>query len=226
MKLQASVLLFATAILAACSGSAGSQSSTSDESVNCATAKFQACNTPSDCKGSLREGSTWGCTNDTPLAACNYAEPVCVAVSGSSSSGSCKSASECSGALPRNEEQCADGTFSGASWECRSDSCVISYCKGHTTPSPSASGTCNQATDCTGALPRTELQCEDGNFGGASWACNSGACTIAYCANDGGPASSGGSGDGGSSSGGDSGGGSTGEGDGGGGFSGDDGGVD
>jgi hypothetical protein len=141
MKLQATVLFLGTAILAACSGSSGSPAdSTSDDSVNCSTAKFQSCNTPSDCEGSLRSGETWGCTNDTPLSACNFAEPVCVAIKGSGpTSSGCHSASQCTGALPRNEERCPDGTFSGASWACRSEACVISYCEGHNA-SPSGPG--------------------------------------------------------------------------------------
>lgn len=62
-----------------CEGHGGTGSSSSP---NCATAKFQACNMPSDCHGHLPSGKAWFCTNDTPLAACNFAEPVCVIVKG------------------------------------------------------------------------------------------------------------------------------------------------
>jgi hypothetical protein len=56
-----------------------------------------------------------------------------------------------------------------------------------------ANGSCEQTSDCTGALPRSEIQCADGSFGGASWACTTGTCTIVYCANGGGAANDGGS---------------------------------
>jgi hypothetical protein len=200
MKVQACVFLFGAALVAACSGGSGSSpSSTSNDSTggscqspsdctgllprneigcadgtfagaqwdcdsnvctlsycdshggtasnpNCSTAVFQSCNTPSDCTGSLPSGSSWGCTNDTPLSACNFAEPVCVVVQGSTNpppsggNGSCNSPSDCSGALPRNEIQCADGTFSGAQWDCDSNVCTISYCDNDGGPASSGGG--------------------------------------------------------------------------------------
>jgi hypothetical protein len=116
--------------------------------------------------------------------------------------GSCQSPSDCSGALPRTEVQCSDGTFGGASWVCNSGTCTIEYCANDNGPAGSGgggSGGCNAPSDCSGALPRTEVACQDGTYSGASWACNSGTCQVAYCVNDGGPASSGGGGGGGSS---------------------------
>jgi uncharacterized membrane protein YgcG len=199
MKFQASVLFFGALVLAACSGSSSSTHTPPNDSVDCSTAVFTPCNTPSDCGPDGGDGTGWSCTNDTPLSACNYAEPVCVAAPDPRPSGGrCKSASQCTGALPRTEERCADGTFSGASWACKSDTCEVTFCQGHTKPVPGTSaGTCNQPTDCTGFLPQNQEQCADGTFSGASWACDSNTCTISYCANDGGLASSSGSSDGG-----------------------------
>jgi hypothetical protein len=127
--------------------------------------------------------------------------------------GRCTSARQCTGLLPQLLFVCKDGQVAGDSWECKSDACVIVECAGHGgvanggvagshTASPSGGSTCGQPSDCTGSLPESVVACEDGTSAGASWECNSGTCTIVYCANDGGPAESGDAGSGSSDGGG------------------------
>jgi hypothetical protein len=182
-------------VVAACSGSAADVSSSSDESVSkngCEKAGGSCVAlAPGACSGTVMSSSKYSCEKGGAIGL-----ECCMP----SASGSCQKSSDCSGALPRNEEQCADGTFSGAQWECLrlngpGGFCSISYCEGHggtgSKPSPGGNGSCNEPTDCTGSLPNNQIQCADGTFAGAQWDCDSNVCTISYCDNDGGPASSG-----------------------------------
>jgi hypothetical protein len=96
-----------------------------------------SCSSKDDCDGPLprieytcadgsHSGAEWSCTDHT------CAITSCVGAggpsTGGSTEGSCDSADDCSGALPRNEVGCADGSFSGAEWACNSHKCAISYC--------------------------------------------------------------------------------------------------
>jgi hypothetical protein len=89
----------------------------------------------------------------------------------------CSVATDCTGFLPRNVEQCSDGTTAGASWTCVKDKCEIAYCSAST----AGNGGCNTASDCTGLLPRNVVQCANGTSAGASWSCVESQCEVAYC---------------------------------------------
>jgi hypothetical protein len=96
------------------------------------------------------------------------------------------------GALPHIAEVCADGTEQSAHWVAQNGTCVIQVCEANGgTASPGGGGganSCQQPTDCSGLLPRNQVQCADGSFAGAQWDCVSGACQISYCDNNGGTA--------------------------------------
>jgi hypothetical protein len=94
-------------------------------------------------------------------------------------SASCGVASDCTGFLPRNVEECSDGTSAGASWSCVKDKCEITYCSS-SSKAPSTNS-CNTSSDCTGSLPRNIETCGDGTTAGASWGCVANTCTIEYC---------------------------------------------
>lgn len=103
------------------------------------------------------------------------------------------------GMLPHIAEVCADGSEQSAHWVAQNGTCVIQVCEangGTASPGGGGSNSCQQASDCSGALPRNMVQCADGTFSGAQWDCVSGACQISYCDNNGGTASSGGNGGG------------------------------
>jgi hypothetical protein len=144
------------------------------------------------CADGTEQSAHWVAQNGTCVI------QVCEANGGTASPGgggsnSCQQPTDCSGFLPRNQVQCADGTFAGAQWDCVSGACQISYCdnNGGTASSGGNGGgsnSCQQPTDCSGFLPRNEVQCADGSFAGAQWDCVSGACQISYCDNNGGTA--------------------------------------
>jgi hypothetical protein len=182
-------------VVAACGGQSTDAASTSNDSVS-----KNGCEKAGGSCVALAPGACSGTVMSSSKYSCEKGEAIGLECCMPSSNGSCQNSSECTGALPRNEEQCADGTFSGAQWECLrlngpGGFCSISYCEGHggtgTKPSPSGNGSCNVPTDCTGSLPKNQIQCADGNFSGAQWDCDSNVCTISYCDNDGGPASGG-----------------------------------
>ncbi len=83
--------------------------------IDCDTAQYQTCDEPSDCAGALPSGWSWGCTNETPLSACNYSEPVCIAADdvpdcSTAKFQSCDQPSDCTGKLA-----------SGWSWSCNNE---------------------------------------------------------------------------------------------------------
>ena len=143
------------------------------------------------------------------LAACSGASPGTGTTTGNDTSssssadasadgaGSCQSPSDCTGFLPENAEVCADGTSQPAQWDCNAGTCAVSYCDnngGVGTPgsagvdagsAPSASGTCQSPSDCTGFLPASAEVCADGTSQPAQWDCDTGTCTVSYCDNTG-----------------------------------------
>jgi hypothetical protein len=180
-------------VVIACGDGSGAESSSSSDSV-----KSNGCEKAGGSCVALAPGACTGTVMSSTKYSCEKGGAIGLECCMPSAPGSCSKSSDCSGALPRNEEKCADGSFSGAKWECLrlngpGGFCSISYCEDHggTGPSPSGgSGTCNQPSDCMGALPRNEIPCADGSSSGAQWDCDSNVCTISYCDNDGGPASS------------------------------------
>jgi hypothetical protein len=143
MKRLALIPVLSILIVAACGGASGTDSSSSDESVGSSGCEKAGGScvalAPGACSGTVMSSSKYSCETDGRIGL-----ECCM----SSASGSCKTSSECSGALPRNEVKCEDGSFSGAKWECLrlngpGGFCSISYCEGHggtaTKASPSGS---------------------------------------------------------------------------------------
>jgi len=105
---------------------------------------------------------------------------VVIACSGDGSIGSsenavtssCKTASDCHGALPDLCEVCSGGGSGCAHWECESGKCEIGYC-----PKPE----CTTASDCHGALPDICERCSGGGSECAHWECESGKCETVIC---------------------------------------------
>ncbi len=186
------VAIVSLSAIAGCSSNAGSDdSSTSDEA-----SKAAKCKVDTDCTGLLprteetcsdgsSSGASWSCeSSKCKITYCTDDS------SGGGSSGSCSSKSDCDGILPQIETTCADGSHSGAEWACTDHVCAITSCvgAGGTSTTTADDGSCESADDCSGALPRNEVSCQDGSYSGASWACKSHKCAISYCADNGGTA--------------------------------------
>jgi hypothetical protein len=176
-------------------------------------AASDTCESASDCTGLLPQSSELCQDGTSQSAQWDCKKKACVisycsddggpATSGGGSSstggnGTCQSATDCTGLLPRSVQQCEDGTSQPAQWDCESNACVISYCDsdgglatsgGSGSGSASGNGSCQSASDCTGFLPQSSELCQDGTSQSAQWDCESNACVISYCDNDGGSAS-------------------------------------
>jgi hypothetical protein len=164
MKRLALFPVLSILVIAACGGGSGADSSSADESVGsngCEKAGGSCVAlAPGACSGTVMSSSKYSCETGGRIGL-----ECCM----SSPSGTCSNSSECSGALPRNEVKCEDGSFSGATWECLrlngpGGFCSISYCEGHggTAKNASPSG-----GEDGGSVTETDSGSAEGEDGGA-----------------------------------------------------------
>jgi hypothetical protein len=141
MKRLSLVPVLSILIVAACGGGSGSgnSSSTNDDSVE----KGKGCENaggscvalaPGACSGTVMSEAKYSCETGGAIGL-----ECCMPTGG------CQKSSDCHGALPRIEEKCSDGSFSGASWQCLrlngpGGFCSVSFCEGKGGPTAGASG--------------------------------------------------------------------------------------
>jgi hypothetical protein len=173
MKRLALFPVLSILVVAACGGGSGTDSTSADESLSgtgCERAGGSCVAlAPGACNGTVMSSSKYSCETGGRIGL-----ECCMA----SASGSCSNSSDCTGALPRNEVRCKDGSFSGASWECLrlngpGGFCSISYCEGHggegvsASPSGDSDGGPSGDTDSgsSGSVDSGSPEGEDGGAG-------------------------------------------------------------